>query len=345
MQGKYILLVLILLLLTVVPSGATTTKIVAGAPVFVGESDVDLTRALDNCRIIGWVPNGSSPTMPAAKNITLRPLNEFSSVLAKYTFSPAEYSGYEGAWYCEERAPYKTVFVVNEPQLKIRVWDIDADMDVTGTTIPATANVTYRIDTNMDTALHLKYRLDLTPADGFYTVKLTDPNGKSVTNIYTGSYGNPGTVIQTLDTNPYITSSPYTWNFWKAGGKWDHLARNIQGDFVYPMGTYRFTVSQNLNRMADIYKSAGITDTDGKLSSTAEITFFQPSLVSTPAPQITPGESPVETLTPDVTGTPVMTTKTPPAQTPVPTTYTPLPGWIVLAGLGIAAAVAVMQRR
>jgi len=347
MQGKYILLVLIILLLTVVPSGATTTKIVAGAPVFIGETNVDLTRALDSCRIIGWMPEGSEPAMPAAKNITLRPLNEISSVLSKYTFSPADYRGYEGAWYCEERAPHKTVFVVNEPELKISVWDIDTDTDVTGTMVPATANVTYRIATNMDTALQLKYRLELTPADSSYPVKLTDPSGKSVTNIYTGSYGAPGTVIQTLDTTPYITSSPYTWNFWKSGGKWDRQARNIQGDLVYPVGTYRFTVSQNLNRMQDTYKSEGITDTEGILSSTAEITFFQPSMVITPSPQITPAETLTVTLAPEETGTPGMTTQVTTAPTPVPapTTYTPLPAWIAVAGFGVAAAFVALQKR
>ncbi len=343
MQGKYILLVLILFLLTVIPSGGITTKIVAGAPVFIGESNVDITRALDNCRIIGWVPEGFEPTMPAAKNITLRSLNEYSPVMSKYTFSPSDYSGYAGTWYCEERQPHDTVFVVHEPEVKMSVWDIDANKDVTGTTVPTTANVTYHIDTNMDVALQLKYRLELTPADGFYTVKLSDPNQMSVTNIYTGSYGAPDTVILTLDTSPYISSSPY---IWKSGGSWDLQARNIQGDFVYPPGTYRFTVSQNLNKMQDVYKSEGITDTEGKLTSTAEITFVQPTWVTSTPSQVTPKETPAETVTPEITGSPVTAPTTqPPTPVPVPTTYAPLPEWIALAGFGIAAAFAAWQRK
>lgn len=346
MQGKYILLILIFLLFTILPSGAITTKIVAGSPVFIGETNVDLTRALDNCRIIGWVPEGSSPTMPAAKNITLRPLNEISSVLSKYTFSPADYSGYTGAWYCEERAPYKTVFVVHEPELKISVWDLDADKDVTGMTVPSTGNVTYRIDTNMDVALQHKYRLELTPADSFYTVKLTDPSGKNVANIYSANYGAPDMVVETLESQPYITSSPHTWNFWKAGGSWNRQARNIQGDLVYPPGTYQFTVTQNLNKMQDAYRAAGITDTEGKLTSTAGITFVQPAIAvpetTLPVAEVTTAPGP--TLTADIPATAPATAEPVPEET-TKAVYQPLPAWIVLAALGAAGAVAVLKKR
>jgi hypothetical protein len=341
MQGKYILLVLVLLLLTVMPSAGSTTRIISGAPVFVGESNIDLTRALDNCRIIGWWPEGTEPSFPAVKNITLRPLNEVSSALSKYTFSPAEYRNYTGTWYCEERQPFKPVFVVQEPEIRIRVWDIDADRDVSGETIPSTANVTYRIDTNTDAALQVKYRPELTPADGFMKVLLTDPSGKRVTNIYTANYGAPGNVILTVDEAPYITKSPYIWNFWKGGSFWNRAARNIQGDLVYPPGTYRFTASQNLNRMAESYSAAGITDTDGKLTSTAAITFAPVAVITTtPAAAVTPPAPTLPATMPEPV--PVTTTGTPVPPTPVPTktVYQPLPAWIALAALALALLAA-----
>ena len=107
--------------------------------------------------------------------------------MSKYTISPAEYRNYTGTWYCEERQPFKPVFVVNEPEITIRAWDASADADVTGMTVPADSNVTYRIETNTFSALLPKYRPDVTPADGFWTVRLTDPYGLGITNIYTGS--------------------------------------------------------------------------------------------------------------------------------------------------------------
>ena len=295
MQGKYILPVLLLLLILIPPSGASLTKITPGSPVFVGETNMDITRALDNCRIIGWWPEGTERTFPATKNITLRPLNEVSSVMSHYTFSPALYSNHTGKWYCEEKRPFREVFTVIEPRITIRAWDADRDEDVTGQTVPATANVTYRIDTNTVSALQTKYRPDVTPADGFWTIGLTDPHGLGITNIYTGSAGAKNMVILSFDNKPYITSSPYLWNFWKSGGIWDHTSRSKQGDLIYAPGTYTFTVNQNLNGMQATYKSAGITDLDGKMTSSAQVTFGEPVIAvgtatPTPAPEPTGAE-------------------------------------------------------
>jgi hypothetical protein len=339
MQGKYILLALIVVLITFPPAGASLNKIAAGAPVFIGESNVDLTSALDNCRIIAWWPAGSDTSRPAAKNITLRPLNEISPALSHYTFTPAEYGGYNGTWYCEEKKPLKAVFSVLDPQVRIRVWDLSNDVDVTGTTVLSAANVTYRIDTNLNTALQLKYRPDLTPADTFWSVKLFDPAGRSFTNIYTGSSGAPDTVILTLDNTPFISSSPY---YWGKGTVWNRASRGPQGDFVYPPGKYLFTASQNLNGMQGTYKSAGITNVEGKLTSSADVTFLPYQVITqTPTPAA-PVSTPEATLSPEVTGT---TTLPEPASTPEPvkTTYAAVPVWLALAGLGVAAALIVRR--
>lgn len=351
MQGKYILPVLIFLLILLHPAAASTNQIVAGAPVFIGETNIDLTKALDNCRIIGWWPEGSAREFPAAKNITLRPLNEVSSVMSKYTFSPAQYHNYTGTWYCEERQPFKPVFIVKEPEVKIRAWDVANDTDVSGTTVASSANVTYRIDTNLDSVLQVKYRPDINPADGFWTVTLTDPSGRKITNIYTGSYGAKETVILTLDSSPYITATPYYWNFWKTGGTWNRASRNTQGELVYSPGTYTFTVSQNLHNMQDTFRVAGIADTDGRLTSSASVTFAQAvvpvaSKTPAPAPEDTPAVE-ITTVAPDATMPVQPSATTIPRTTAVPvkTTYQPLPAWIALAGIGIAAAAVACRRR
>lgn len=331
-----------------VPVGAATNKIVAGAPVFIGETNVDISRALDNCRIIAWWPEGADTSKPAAKNITLRPLNEISDALNHYSFTPAEYANYPGTWYCEEKQPLKTVFIVTDPWITIRVWDLDNDRDVSGQSIPSTTNVTYRIDTNLDPALQWKYRPDVTQADSFYAVKLTDPLGRSLSNVMTGSTGAPGSIILPIERTPYISTSPY---LWKGGSSWNRASRNSQGEEQYPAGTYIFTVSQNLDGMQAGYTAAGITDTDGILTSTANVTFVKAALVtSTPTPVVSaePSGAPV---TPAETMTGAMQQTTAPEtsvmDTPVPekTTYAPLPGGIALAGLLIAAAFAAWQRR
>jgi hypothetical protein len=64
MQGKYILLVLVALLVILPPCMASTKTIAQGAPVFVGETGVDINKALASCRIIGWWPAGSAMAPP-----------------------------------------------------------------------------------------------------------------------------------------------------------------------------------------------------------------------------------------------------------------------------------------
>jgi hypothetical protein len=341
MQGKYILLALVVFFIITSPGGASTSKISAGAPVFIGESNVDLSKALDNCRIIAWWPEGADTSKPAAKNITLRAINEISENVVHYTISPLEYTNYTGTWYCEEKKPPRAVFDVREPQIKISAWDMDTGMDVSGSTLPSTSNITYRIDTNLDSALQLKYRPDLTPADAFYSVKMTNPHGQGITNIYTGSAGRADTVVLTVENNPYISATPYYWN---QGTAWNRSARNLQGEQIYPPGKYLFTVSQNLNGMQGIYKSAGISDTEGKLIHTANVTFTLAPMITT-----TPTQVIVSTITPPVT--PEATTPAAMPETltvtpvPVKTTYSPIPAWIGLAGLGIAAVFTVLRRK
>jgi hypothetical protein len=347
MQGKYILLALVILLVIIPPGGASLNKITAGAPVFIGETNVDISRSLDNCRVIAWWPDGADTSKPPGKNITLRALNEISDTINHYSFTSAEYGDYTGTWYCEEKKPLKAVFVVKKPEVKIRVWDRGNDKDVTGMTIPSTANVTYRIDTNLDSAMDLRYRPDITPADSFWTVKLTNPAGLSVTNIYTGSYGAAGTVILTLDSAPRVTRSPY---LWESGSVWNRASRNIQGELVYPPGTYTFTASQNLNGMQAAYKAAGITDTEGSVTSRADVTFTQAPLVTTTPTAVVPSvttPAAAEPVPPEITysSTPVSPTAVTTTPVPVKTTYQPLPEWIALAGVGIAAAFVGWQRR
>ncbi len=277
------------------------------------------------------------------KNVTIYEINSVSEKIYHYTISPEIYTGYTGMWYCEDKEPRFAVMDLREPEVAIKVWDLDHDQDVTGQAIPLRTNITYRIDTNLYPALKYLYRPNGNPSDSFFTVKLTDPRGKNVPNIYTGSYGKANTVILPFDTNPFVSSSPYLWS---SGRAWDHTARNLQGDIVYPPGTYTFTLNQNLNHMQESYAASGMTDLEGKTTSTATVTFLDSvprTVATTPAPAVPTGSE----VTLSVTETPVSPTATAiPTSIPVAakTTYTPLPGWIAMLAVGIAGLLAVVRR-
>lgn len=347
MDGKFFLGVVLVLLLGITPASAFTNKIPAGAPVFIGESNLDITPAIQDCHVIAWWPDGGNRTGPAAKNLTLKQLNEANGPIAHFNVSPSIFKGYTGNWYCEDKVPTFLVLNVLEPTLSLKVWDIDNDKDVTGQSVPVTANITYRIDTNLDQVLSYSNRTDLNPSDSFYTVKLTGPGGKQISNIYTGSVGGSATQILLFDSTPFVNNPTY---FGKnLGSSWNRLSRDATGGLLYSPGVYTFTVSQNLNHMQEVYRSAGMNDLTGIATASASIQSLPPSSLSTTVPTTTSPTVPTQVTTPEtLTATQSMPVTTVPVMTVTPekkTTYSSLPLPIILGGLVVAGILFAARKR
>jgi len=342
MQGKYCVIALVVFLFCAAPVAGSTAKIAPGAPVYIGESNLDISKALNGCHSIAWWQNGTNTSAPPEKTITLYEINTVSEIIYHYTISPEIFTRYPGTWYCVDKKPQKVVFEVLEPQLDIKVWDLDRDQDVSGKSVPVSTNITYRVDTNLYQALKPLNRPDSTPSDSFFTVELTDSYGQRISNIFTGSAGNSQTVILPFDKQPFITESPF---YWKNGKDWNRSARNAKGEPLYTTGIYTFTISQNLNHMQETYKSSGITDLEGKLTQTKSITFVKetPPLatplntqtVLTTLPVIAAGSSTIAPITTVPTSSPIAKK----------TTYTPLPEWITLLGIVLAGLFIVPKYR
>jgi hypothetical protein len=346
MQGKYSILALVVILMCTAPVAGSLSQIAAGAPVYIGESNLDISRALDECHTIAWWKNGTDTSAPPAKNITIVEIATSSDTASEkifhYNISPEIFANYTGKWYCEDKKPNFVVFEVLEPQLDIRVWDLDHNQDVSGKSVPVSTNITYRIDTNLFSALKPLNRPDINPTDSFYTVLLTDPLGKGIGNIYTGSAGNSKTLILSFDSHPFITASPY---YWKSGKDWDRTARNKFAEPLYPLGTYTFTVSQNLNNMMETYQSRNSTDSAGKVMQTATVTFVK---VDTPVATPATGQPVMTTIpvtSPTVSKTAAATAIPTSLPEPKKTTYSPLPEWIALLGVVIAGLFIIPRNR
>ena len=340
MKIPFILSALVVIFLIVAPAAGNLNKIAANSPVFIGESDVDISSGLNGCHTISWWQDGKDINSdPAGKNIAIIPINTASDVIYHYTFSPDVFTGYTGRWYCTDKAPYYPVFTLYEPNISLSVWNLDGNRDVSGQSIPFGMNITYRIDTNLGPAANYVNRPNGNPTDSIYTVTMTDPLGRPVNLLYTGSAGNSQTVILPFDVHPFFTVSPY---YGKNMKDWSHSARNPQGGVLYPAGTYTIAVRANLNHMSDAYAASGITDTTGKISDTKTVTLAQETIVTstTVVRQSTPGTT-VTTVPPTKTVPP-----TPPTTTPVPvkTTYSPLPIWVSLAAV-FATGIAIISRR
>jgi len=342
MHGKYFVIALVIFSLCAAPVAGSTAKIAAGAPVYIGESNLDISKALNGCHTIGWWQDGSDASAPPAKTITLYEINTVSDTIYHYNISPGIFSHYPGAWYCVDKKPQNVVFEVLEPQLDFKIWDLDHNQDVSGKTVSVVTNITYRVDTNLNQALQPLNRPDSTPSDSFFTVELTDSYGQRISNLFTGSAGNSQTVILPFDEKPFISESPF---YWKNGKDWNRSARNAKGEPLYPEGTYTFTISQNLNHMQETYRSSGITDLDGKITQTKTITFVKETtppatpITTQPLQTTLPGVSISVSTTPSV---PIVPTSSPIAKK---TTYTPLPELITLLGIILGGLLILPRNR
>jgi hypothetical protein len=153
MHGKYVVLALIIMLIGAAPVAGSTAKIGPGAPVYMGESNLDISAALNGCHTIGWWQEGANTSAPPRKTITIYEINTVSDKIYQFNISFENFAGYTGSWYCIDKEPHDMVFEVFEPQLDIKVWDLDHNLDVSGKSIPVSTNITYRVDTNMYPAL------------------------------------------------------------------------------------------------------------------------------------------------------------------------------------------------
>ena len=108
MHGKYFFLAFVVILAVVSPAAGSLTKISAGAPVYIGEQNLDISSGLQGCHVIDWWANGTDTTAPPQKNVTIIKTLEDSDIAHSYTISPEIYSGYEGTWYCEGKKPLRS---------------------------------------------------------------------------------------------------------------------------------------------------------------------------------------------------------------------------------------------
>jgi hypothetical protein len=333
MNYRPALIVALLIGIMVLPASASLTKIATGTPVFVGEVGLDISSALNGCKQIAWWEAGNDTSTPPAKIL------EIEGDIYHYNITPARFSQYTGKWYSWDKKPNVIVFDVQKPYFTLNVWDLDHERNVTGQTVPRSTRVTYRIDTNLYHAVNTLKRPEGNPLDRIFSVRLTGPNGKGITSIYTGSAGISDTVILVFESTPSVKSSPY---FWKDGGSWNHSARGGDGIPLYPPGTYTFTASQDLNNMRIYYgDKEGVT-----ISGPTNITFVadQPTAQPTStATRIATTTSISATKPTATTVTRMLTTVTTAAPTAKATwTSTPLPAGITFVALGIAGLFTIL---
>jgi PGF-CTERM protein len=149
----------IFVLLAVLPVSAYTANsslIYPGATVFIGESGLNIDIAMGDslnqiAPAIAWFPSTAvlTSTTPE-KIITMAGGNNRS-----FYVNPSDFGTRTGNWYCwTNPGPDKSLasaglaFIVADPQIELKIWDIDQNTDVTGKSVPTGTALTFRIETN-----------------------------------------------------------------------------------------------------------------------------------------------------------------------------------------------------
>ena len=166
--------------------------------------------------------------------------------------------------------------------------------------------------------------------------------GRVVSTIYSGNAGNSKTQILSFEKQPFITLSPY---YWKNGKDWDRTARSSSGETLYPLGTYSFTIHQDLNSIQETFNTSSVRNLTGTTTKSVSVTFIKDTSPAGTPQEPQPGVTTVSATTPSSSQTRAITTMPTSSPKPVKTTYTPLPGWIVLVGIIIAGMIVLGKNR
>jgi hypothetical protein len=251
------------------PVSAELTKINPGGIVFIGEEGLDISTAVGSYnQIAWWVPTMSLSDAPV-KVIAVSNKNAFM-------VAPADFVGYYGNWYVYTGSspPPSTspALIVQDPALDIKVWDLDINSDVSGRSAPLGERLSFRVDTNMYSALNPSYRPNLNSAtDGFITIKVKNENNALMDALYITD-STSGSLL-----NQYIDVQPWFWGG-ATGTSWGTGLIGSNNQYRYPAGTYTISAESTLNNMKNNYKIAGADYTGKTISQSKTITLVTPAV-------------------------------------------------------------------
>ena len=293
--------------LAVLPATAATynaTRIAQGATVFVGESGLNITKTmltLDTASVIAWFPSSAQPTDMIPEKII-----DVSANNKSFYVNPADFATRTGNWYCWSTASGLTVgttavaFLVADPQLDIKIWDLDQNKDVSGQSVPSGERLTFRIETNTyaiaarpeivqptwgTSSLGSYYGIN--PAtggavagsqtkEGFVDIRVKTDQGNILIALYNGSTTSPGSVAIPL-MGMFVDRQPWYWGNYSMTNNWNLYwntgSLDEIGQKVYPAGTYTVYAELNINYMKDNYKNQGADYTGKTVSEYRTITL------------------------------------------------------------------------
>jgi hypothetical protein len=314
----FVIVVVISASLLILPVNGGLFTIPQGGTAFIGEQGLDITTAgVNSATKIGWFDLSTNITNdPPVATVTVDDAKNFY-------VDPAIFVSKTGAWYTIPDKHF--AFYVQDPSLKIRVFDNTAIIDVTDSSgyIVRGDQASFRIETNLMAMLN-RSGITMVPV----TIYVLTPGGAQLAEISGHPLKNIG-----------VTSSPFS-----TGPIWD--------TGQYSSGTYTVWAICNVNKMNDNYRVDGKTQTPQTGNALIQSSNPPVTISITPVPTNFLGPSqPVSgapTISAPVQTTTIQTTTQPPTTIPTtttpPATQSPGPGF-TLVSAGIAGACLMLGKR
>jgi trimeric autotransporter adhesin len=239
MTKKFALALVSLMVLAFIAVGSASAypvyaeNITPGDTIFVGESGLCIGAPLGGNSKLAWYASGSNPT-------TDEPAIVYTvSTTGTFYVQPGMFSAYEGTWYSYTGIPgdgnATVAFYVYKPTLGLSVYNNATGDDVTGKKVIAGDEVTFRIDTNLNSLFDRKSGT----LNGGIDINVITPSGATLTALVNNSQ------TPTSITNIRPTNTQY---FLFDNGDVAAWQLNIS---QYSAGTYEVLAKCNVNGMKD----------------------------------------------------------------------------------------------
>jgi trimeric autotransporter adhesin len=217
------------------PVSAALNHVAQGKDVFIGEQGLDISDAVGNATQIAWFTSGTDNVLTGSPSKVVSVGNK-----ANFYVSNADFGGRTGNWYISGTSTI--AFVVNEPSMTVKLWDLTSASDVTGKNVPRGDKIDFRIESNLyaiqqrDTSAAFDFKIKVKTADGAVYTSLNTLNS-------------PNRPLVNLGVN----SNLFYWAAMDVNNAWNLNAADSSGNKLYNSGIYRVTAECNQNKLKDNY--------------------------------------------------------------------------------------------
>ncbi len=255
---------LFILAMLIGPASAAVNQIAQGGEVFIGEEGLNVTAAVMSYPQIAWFAPGTTPATDTP-NYVIAVGNP-----ASFYVAPADFVERTGYWYNWNGANMGVAFNVVNPAIDIKIWDQNANKDVTGKQVPAGNVENFRIETNTYSVVNRPGYA----GEGFVTIKVRTAYGATYTALKT-----PSGVMKAL-TGQAVTQSLWYWAVPSGNTSvgWD-TAAEYGGTRLYPAGPYMVSAELTLNKIRDNYKAPDGSDYTGRTVTPAKTVTIAEDMV------------------------------------------------------------------